>query len=408
MARNEWRGDSQPVAQVRRYTLTGTPDAGDTVSLVVNLKEATYTLVTGDTLATAMAGLAAAWVAAVFPEAREANASYTTGDAFLDLTASTAGKPFTVTAAATGVTLTATDVTASKGPSHVDDADNWTDGIPTADDNVIIAGGASLLYGLGTLAGTTCDLRASFENAIGLPKWNTAGYYEYRTRELTLNIATVYVGRGEGNGSSELYLKGVASAVWEVHKTGNRTNESIPALDIGATGNITTIKVSGPSDVGFLVQDESTARTVTNVALAGDEARLTWGRLATGTNFDMDSGTADVYGVFTNPTIGRGQYNQHEGGFTTMLAYAGIVRLSHTGTATTVTGKGRGDGSIEPVFDCEQNSAPRTFTNSAFSGGACMWDANKSVTLDAGGTHTADQTFFANSRLGPAVTWNRT
>jgi hypothetical protein len=411
VATNFWRGDSQPVAQVSRFTVGGVAHTGDVLTLSCNLKEVTYTLVGGDTFATAAAALAAAWTAATFAEAKEAEVSYTDGLSFLDLVASEPGRPFTVASSVTGggatTTLTASAVTASRGPSHADDADNWTLGIPTNVQDVVIAGGKPILYGLGVFDGLTYDVRASYGEAIGLPRWNPAGYYEYRTRELTLNAATVNVGRGDGPGSSRLLLKSVAASTWNVFRTGSRETDTVPALDIGATGNATAIKVSGSSDVGYLVEDESTARVIANVSLAGDDARLTIGRTATVTNLDKDSGTCDVYGTVTNPTLGRGLYTQFEGGFVTMVAYGGTVRLLHSGTATTVTGKGKGGGELGPVFDCEGNNGPRTFTNSSFTGGAYLLDENKSVALDAGGTHTADPTFFANSRLGPTVTWNR-
>jgi hypothetical protein len=411
MAINEWRGDSQAVAQRTRYTVGGTAQTGDILTLTRNLKEVTYTLTALDTLETAAAGLAAAWEAATFPEAEESTVEYTAGDDFLELLASEPGRPFTVTASVGGgtptTTLTPSTIEASKGPSHVDDADNWTIGLPDAADDLVIAGGESLLYGLGSIDFTTCDIRASFTNSIGLPKWNTAGYYEDRTREITLNGATIYVGKGDGAGSSRIFAKLVAGATATVYKTGQREDDDTPAVDFGATGNPTAVIVFGASDVGILVEDESTARTIANVALAGDDARLTVGRRLTITNLDMDSGTADVYGIITNPTINRGLYTQHEGLYATLIAYGGTVRLRHTGTSASTNGKGKGDGTLEPIFDCEENSLSRTWTASSMTGGAHLLDENKSVTL-GGGTHTADPTFFANSRLGPTVTWSRT
>lgn len=411
MAINRWRGDSQPVQQRTRYTVAGTVQVGDVLTLTRNLKEVTYTIQTGDDEALAAAGLAAAWEAATFPEAGESDAEYEDGDDFIDLVAAEPGVPFTVTASVTGAgpttTLTASVITASAGPNHYDDADNWTGGIPDNTDDLVIDGGESLLYGGGTITFLTMDVRASFTNGIGLHRWNDAGYYEDRTREIVFDGATVYVGRGQGEGASHIYAKAIAASTWEVHATGNRAGD-VPTLDIGATGNPTLVSVFGTSDVGILVEDETTARTIANVALSGEDARLTVGRRLTVTNLDHDNGTADVYGIVTNPTINRGTYNQFEGLYATMIAYTGaVVNLYHTGTSASTTGRGDGSGELGPVFNAEWNSLPRTWTASSMTGGAHLLDENKSVTL-GGGTHTADPSFFANSRLGPTVNWSRT
>jgi hypothetical protein len=158
--------------------------------------------------------------------------------------------------------------------------------------------------------------------------------------------------------------------------------------------------------VGILVEDESTARTIASVSLAGDQSQLTIGRQATATALDMDSGAATAYGTVTTATIGTGTYTQQDGTLTNLNVYGGVVKLNQPGTVASVVAKGRGDGN-GPQINCEGNNRARTFTDSSFTGGAYLLDANKSVTLDAGGTHSADSTFFLNSRLGPEVTWNR-
>ena len=405
MSRNDWRGDSQPVAQRRRFTIGGTPAAGNTVSVVVNRKSATYTVLAGDTVALVAAGLAAAWDGASFPEKAEANTDYTAANAYLDLVAATAGVPFTATAAATGggATNTATDVTASAGPNHADDPNNWTLGtVPAGTDSVVVNGGASLLWGLGSITCAAWEFRPGFQNEVGLPPYNATGYAEYRTPELTINAPTVVVDCP----SSRLFLKAVAGSSWLVRSTGTRGDASTPALDIGATGNPAAVSVAG-GDVGFLTRDESAARTVTAASLTGDGSVLTTGRTSTVTALDMDRGTAVALGTVSALTMGRGSYTQAEGALTAFTAYGGTIYLNHAGS-TTPTCRGTGGGELGPVVDCSANNLARTFPNSEFVGGAYLLDENKSVTLTGGGTHTADATFFAHSLLGPLVTWNRT
>lgn len=407
MARNEWRGDALAVAGRERFTIAGTPAAGNTVTITCNRKVVTYTVITADTVALVAAGLAAAWAAATFPETADANVEYTDGNAYLELVSANPGVPFTVTAGATGggATNTKSTITAASGPNHVDLAANWTaNAVPTTGDAVVVSQGGAMLYGFGSAI--TCDtweFRPSYTEPVGLPAWNPAGYWEYRTRALTIDAPAVTVDAG----SSRMILRGVASSTWVVNGTGTREDAAYPALDLGATGNVSAVKVAG-GDVGILFGEEGTARTIAAVSVTGDETVLTAGRDLTVTALDFDRGTVTAYGTVTTLTMGDGDYTQAAGTLTNLNTYGGRVKLNHAGTVAAVVAKGRGDSSAGPVIDCTANNLARTFTDSDFSGGASLLDGNKSVTLDAGGTHSADAAFFALSDLGPQVTWNRT
>lgn len=407
MAYNYWRGDSKPVAQRRRYTVGGTLAAGNVITLSVNGKVVQYTLTADDTEATAAAGLAGAWQATadagILPESAEANAEYADPNDYMELVASEPGRPFTVTASSTGggATLTASDITASAGPNHYDDSTNWTLGIPDNTQDVVINGGESLLYGGGTIAGLTIQVRDGFVNQAGLPTWNEAGYYEYRTRTITLNAANVVI-----RGGARMWLKAVASSTWRVEATGSADTEDVPAVDIGATGNPTLLQISGASDVGVLWEDESTARTFATVQQSGGDSKIRVGRRATVTTYDKDSGELISFGAVGTLTNSTGSALMQDGSLTTLVAYSGLVTLNIGGTITTVTADATGPDE-PPVIDCEGSNRAKTFTNSTFKGGAALYDANGTVTTDAGGTHKADAMFFLNSHLGPLVNWKR-
>lgn len=410
MAKNYWRGDSQAIAQRDRFTVGGVVQIGDVLHLKVNFKEVTYEVQTGDDEAIIAAALAAAWQAAIFPEAAESLVEYADGDDFLDLVASTPGMPFTVTTDVTGTspttTLTLTNVTPSSGPSHADDPLNWSLGLPDNTQDVVFETGAPMLYGLGTIAALTWEWRASYTAEVGLPSWNKAGYREYRTERPTIDTATGYIGRGDGNGSPRLLFNVIAGSTWYVFKTGTREAD-IPAVDIGATGNPTRLEIAG-GDVGALVADESTARTFGTIRLTGDDSQLTTGRTSTVTTLDMDRGTASIMGTVTTATVGRGLYTQQEGTLTNLVAYGGLIRLNHTGTIASVIAAGRGDVEA-PVVDCEANNLARTFTTSSFTGGATLLDENRTVTLaGSSADHVADSSFFTGSRLPPRLNWFHT
>lgn len=404
MARNDWRGDAAAVAQVDRLTVGGTVTAADWVQVERNRKAVRYTADGTETLAEIAAALAALYEAATFSEFKEAPSTYTDGDDFFDLTASEPGRPHTFVASDSGGTLTLTlsNETSSTGPSHVDEPKNWTLGtLPDNTNDVVVERGAPMLWGLGTIAALSWEFRSTYDEPVGLPAWNSEGQYvEDRTRFLTINSANVKV----NSASPRMYVKAVASSSWDITGTGQREDDGVPALDLSATGNPTMVAVAA-GDVGLCVTDESAARTFAAASLAGDDSRLTVGRRVTVTALDQDKGTVDAFGTVTTATMGTGEYTQHEGTLTTLVTYGGTANLNHEGT-TTVTAEGNGT-EPGPVVNCEANNRARTFANSTFKGGAYLLDNNKSVTLDPGGTHAADMTFFANSRLGPSVTWNR-
>lgn len=406
MAINSWRGDAQEVSQVSRLTVGGTVTAGDVVTATINRKEVSYTAQSGDTLALVASGLYDALSASTIPEFAEVTWSYTTGDVYVVGTG-TGSVPFTVTASVSGgatLTLAATTPTAASGPNHYDVDDNWSLGTkPTSSDDTVIGAGASLLYGGGTIAGNTISIRGEFSESIGLPKINTNGYVEYRTRYVTFDSATVKVGEGAGTGSSQLFVKAIGSSTWTIVKTAQRQDESIPALDIDATGNPTRINIAG-GDVGLCVDNEGTSRTFGTVAVNQQSSRLTVGRSVTITSLDFDSGIVDVWGVATAVAMKDGEYTQRAGTLTAITCYGGYVRMEQSGTVTSAVFR-KGTRGPAPTCDCSDNNLARTFTNAEFTGGSAFLDPNNTVTHT--NPYTTDMESLAASDIGSRFTVQR-
>lgn len=407
MAINEWRGDAAAVAQVSTVVVDAVGMPGNKLIGEVNKKQATYTIVTGDTAATA----AAKWVSAIaaarelYPEFGEFEIEYTEGDALFRLVAAEPGVPFVFGASATGTAAVEAAVdTPSRGPNHVDDANNWSLGTtPTNDtDTIVVNGGASMLYGFDTygLRGLSFEVRAGFTNDIGLPKWNPAGYYEYRMRQFEVKPATIII-----RGGGQLKFLAKDSQVWRVEATGNAQDDETPALCIELLNAPESIRISGASNVGIQWEREADARTLALVKQTGSDSLVRLGRNLTVTSYDKDAGELESFAAITTLTNATGGATLADGGVTNLVAYSGTVRLNVAGTIASVVATGTGPDEA-PVIDCEGNDRARTFTASSFSGGACLYDANRTVTT-GGGTHTADATFFLNSRLGPSVSWSR-
>jgi hypothetical protein len=407
MAQNQWRGDSMPVAQSDTITIGGTPAAGNTVTVTSNKKSVTYLVQASDTTATVAAALQVLLNACTFLEFVRADWTYPGSGAVVTATAANPGFPylFSVSATGGGATITAANVTASAGPNHADDVNNWTAGhTPTGTDDIVIQSGADILFGLADWTVNSVDVRGSFEKGIGNPAWNPAGYYEDLPRFLKLITASVKIGEGAGSGSSALYLGAVASSTWTVFGTGVPISDTLPSLDIKAFGNPTLITVANGS-VGLGMTDESVSPTAAAVTMNGDGSTFLLGRTATASAFTQNGGKVSAFGVVTAATVNKGEYTQEDGSLGAIAVNGGYVRLRHTGTVASVTALGQGNGQVDPVVDCTDNSRARVFTNSTFTGGAAFYDDAETVTL----TNPAqfDELSLSVSRLGKRFTIQR-
>jgi hypothetical protein len=200
MADNRWTSRQAKTAQLNTVT-PASVGVGNTFTLTINSKTATFTA-TDTTVATVTAGLVALWNAEDEGEMEEVTAA--DGTTALTLTADKAGTPFTQTSSASGGTASLTTVatTANKSPNDVNDALNWTDGVPTAADVLVLdAGGSgeSLWWNLSALSAvtvTSLTRRRTFTGKVGLPEFNEDGshsYFEYRATELAIGATTMLI-----------------------------------------------------------------------------------------------------------------------------------------------------------------------------------------------------------------------
>lgn len=131
--------------------------------------------------------------------------------------------------------VTLTTVTPSSGPFHWDTPANWLPaGVPVDFDRVRFEFGSSdVLYGLdqSDITLTEIEISSGYTGSIGLPRLNSNGYVEYRTRELTVNCPSILIGHGTGSGSGKIQLNTLETTVWmEIRNSGGSRESGVPAI----------------------------------------------------------------------------------------------------------------------------------------------------------------------------------
>lgn len=134
-----------------------------------------------------------------------------------------------------GQSLTVASVTASSGPNHWDTASNWLpSGVPATGDHVRFEiGTTDCLYGLDQSAVTLASLHVAmtWTGQLGLPRVNTSGYLEYRTRELTAGITSLIVGTGSGSGPTKIAVNtGTVQTAITVRDSGGSSETGVPTV----------------------------------------------------------------------------------------------------------------------------------------------------------------------------------
>jgi hypothetical protein len=418
MSVNRWRGDAIPQAQTETFTV-GSSTAGQTFGVTINGKTLSYTAVSGDTVATVTNGLQAVLSASSAPAEFQEVTWTSDGVSAVTATAATPGVPFVTATAGTG-TLTKATVTASSGPSHADAAANWTLGaLPTTGDDVLIDGGADLLYGLQNLTAAAYNslrVQASFTGNIGLPVWHNSGggftssgsgYYEYRTRQWSLHTAVpVTIGEGSGAGPKLVNLAVATALDLVVLKTGTPTSAggavATPAVNVSGCSSGTLSIAAG--SVGIAADDNSLAATVGTASMTG--GTLTVGVGATVTTLNQDAGTVNAYGAVATLTLNSGTYTQYDGSLTTVTANGGTVDYRIGGTITSATFQNQGGSQNTATLECANDPRAKTITAGSFTGGAVLHDPFKTTTWTS--AQTWDAPSLAASSLGPKFTLTRT
>ena len=264
MATKYWVGRAASVAQITKVVFSSIV-ATNTYSVTINGKSVSVTA-TGTSLGDLIDALVNAWNSSAEPEHREMVAARREDPTLsgLQLTATVAGVPCTVTASATTGTATVTQPSTASGPNFWNVAGNWLGGsLPAAADDIVVRDSSvSILYGLtDTNNYASLKIESTFTGTVGLPDTNTSGYPEYRTTRLTLGTGsalTVLLGEGYGNFSSRIRLDVQSSNVtFSVLAAGTQGGVQYP-FDLMNLGTGSTVRVYA----GGLVISNSSAVTI--------------------------------------------------------------------------------------------------------------------------------------------------
>lgn len=402
MATNSWRGDYLARAQVVTLVV-GSATSTETFVTTMNGKSITYTAGTGETTSTVAAAVQALLAASEIPEFTEVE--WTVDTATVTGTARVPGVPFTVSESGTG-TYTLTTTVASTGPNHADEPLNWSAGtLPAAAEDVVVDVPVDLLYGLENLSAAaygSLRIKAAFEARIGLPRYNAGGYVEYRTRFWTIDTAIpLAVGEGEGRGPTRCNVTVTTAIAAVVHKTGTRDQgaENEPVVNFTGAASGTLSVASG--DVG-LASDDDTKSIAVTTATVDNDAVLTLGKGATVTTCNQKAAAKVLgYGTVTTLNITGGEASLFNAPTTITADKLCTVNCRFTGTVTTVTARGQGEGD-SPVVNCDSDPRARTFTNATFTGGAVLNDPDATVTRT--NPFQFDRLSLRLSDLGPRPT----
>lgn len=421
MATRTWRGDRSAVPQVDKFTPGGGGlDVGDIFTLTMNGRSVNFTATTA-TVANVTAGLTAAWNSSTVPEHTTLTAADQT--TYMQLTADTAGTPFTVTSSATqggggdDQTLTRAVVTASASPNDWDDALNWSsDDTPDASDDVVFENSDSdCLFNLdqNALLLTSLTIKASYTGKIGLPRENAAGYVEYLDTYLYFNNSSgtatttvVQIGQGTGAGSGRIKLKfGDDKAVINVYKTGTRATTGIPCVLLGGGSDAANALTVNRGDVGVAIYaDETMTLTTLDVGYMtnrSSDATVQCGSGLTLTTLTQSGGVIEILNDVVTVALSNGEFTIGEDATcTTLNIYGGTCFYQSTGTC------GTANVYSGAVLDFQRDARARTITQLNVYEGSSVYDPQQTAVItgngfDAVGCGLEDVVFVA----GKHRTW---
>lgn len=383
MATILWRGDAQAVAQVNTITPASVA-IGNTFSVSINGKTITFTA-TATTVSSVTAGLVALLSASTIPEFQEITWTDNTTDILA--TATTAGVPFTQTSSASGgtATLTTATTTTSSGPADLNVAANYSTGsLPTNGDDLYFENTSNpCLYNLGALSAVTLNslnIRDTFTGqsaAIGLPRMNAGGYYEYRPTYLAIGATTINVYGGTAAGCGRIKIDtGAVQTTLNVFATGSQIESGVPALLWKGThaSNAANI-LKGTVGIAFFDGETATVATL-NVAFVSNQnsdANVVCSAGVTLTTVTQTGGKVETNSAITTDTINGGTRTYYAGAVTTLTHNGGMIDYRSSATITTLNGYGG-------TFDASNNVAGFTITNATLYAGYSYSDPNKKAT----------------------------
>lgn len=397
MALNRWISKAAKVAQVNTVT-PASVGIGNTFTLTINSKTVTYTAAAG-TVADVTAGVPPLWNGANEGEMNEATAA--DGTTAVVITANDPGVPFTQTSSASGgtATFTTSTTTANVSPNDANNALNWTDGVPTASDDLVFDSGDSeqgVWWNLDSFSAVTVGTitrRRAFTGRIGLDEYNEDGvtYFEYRPTELACGCTTMLIEQpsSDGPGHIKFNAGSVQTALtilgegatdfgdermwWRGTNAANVVNVVNGSLAVGIKAVATSL-----ATIATLRAEESTVR-------CGSSTTLT-----TVTNIDSKMEFNSNVTTYTQRGDSAECWVKGTAAFTTANVLEGTLIWQSSGTITTLT---PGPGA---TIDFSKGTGPVTVTNAVtVHTGTTILDPEGRVTWSGGitlatGTRIAD------------------
>jgi hypothetical protein len=374
MATRKFLGQAPAVKQVRRYTPSSV-SIGQTFILTCNSKTVTF-IATTTNVADVTAGLLALLTSSTAPPPPEfLEVTWTDSGTYLQGTASTAGKPFTITSSSGTGTLTASTVTASSGPNDISVSYNWSSNtVPSNNDTIIFENSnVDVLYGISQsgITGVNMIVDSSFGGSFGLPEITSTGYAEYRGTYLAYGFASIIYA---GTGSRAKFDAGSTSCVATINNSGSSPETGIESVLI--KGSALTINANkGSVGVAVFASETANAQVVKLGTLGSVSVRLGSGCVANAVT--VNGGTFQANQNLTTLTVQSGGVATQnlQNGTVTTLVNAGTYIHNSNGTITTYTAIGRGQ------LEASQSLRTFTITNSSLMSGCGINDPFGRITF---------------------------
>lgn len=389
MADNLWLGRAEPTAEIYTITIGGTWVAADTVTVTIG--GADLVLVVGSTVTTT--AIASALKAALAGEslvgdesrnqvgsniAQFSGITPTVSGSVVTLTG-TDGIPFTMSVAksSTSGTVSGSNTQDATGPNHVDNADNWSDGVPNAGDAVYVGLGLpALRYGLDQISGTLLSFTTSGgQNAteIGLPEVNVAGYAEYLPTYLSIDCTTVNLGVGsDGAGGASLQKIDAGSVQTTLNIYGSGQSSVPSQRAIQWKGTHASNVINQYAGELAIAQYGSEVATVATLNVFSQASACDIGSGVTLTTLNVQDATVKNNGnAFTTLTMNGGTVTVlGSAAMTTVTVHYGTFNYRSSGTITNLNVGGKGTGLVSTDGDARS----KTVTNATVKRGGQIVD----------------------------------
>lgn len=352
-------------------------------------------LIDGEVIASyvALSATVGAVGAALFPlwnastDVRAATCTAVNNSGVLNLTADTAGMPFSVTCTATDgggantQTLTPSTTVANVSPNDASPAGNWSDGsVLTTGDVVSLENSAvSILHGLDQSAVTLASLtiKPTYTGRIGLygPKFATnssthnAAKREYREEYFKIGATVfnmpVHVGAGNPSGASRVNIDfGSVQTLSTINATAQSSaDDNMPPVRLLGTNASNKLAITGGTVGTAIVAGE--VSTWSEITVSG--GTLNCGSGCTLTTVNVDAGEAFISSAATTINLDGGKLTVNgTGATTTANCNGGELIYNSSGTITNLNIRGR------VVLS---SGVARTITNcSMYAGGSLICD----------------------------------